>query len=202
MPELKTLDDTTQASNPGWLRVSPRKLHALHPELASAWAWVAHCIRERTTRGLSRAFWRTHIEEHLMHGDSRAAIVVSIAPLRVAAYSDDLDCIVLLKFEQAFVRDYGLKVGARLLTVNTYSPINCGYASDIVPGEVHSKDWGNFAPYIGEFLSDDVLSIEQRKATIAEDEWLRTTMLAQQYRKARGLAARDGRPMHCAKPAF
>src|SRR5262245_23494382 len=176
MPEMKTLDNTTQASNPGSLRVSPRKLYTMHPELASWWAWMAYIIRERKTRGLSRTFWLTHIEEHLMHGDSRAALVVSIDPLRVAAYSDDLDCVVLLEFDQSFVRDYRLKVGSRLLTVNTYARVKWGYASDIVRGEDPNEDWGNFAPYIGEFLSDDVRVIERRKASISEDEWLRTTM--------------------------
>lgn len=202
MPELKTLDNSTEASNPGWLRLSPRKLNAMHPELASPWAWAAHIIRERKTRGLSRAFWRTHIEEHLMHGDSRAAIVVSIDPLRIAAYTDELDCVVLLKFDQSYVREYSLRVGSRLLTVNTYSSVERGYASDIVLGECHGGNWGNYAPYIGEFLSDDVLVMEQRKASMSDDEWLRTTMLANEYRKTKGLIARDGRPMHCAKPAF
>ena len=36
--------------------------------------------------------------EHLEHGDSRAAIVISTDPeLLIAAYTDELDCIAMLR---------------------------------------------------------------------------------------------------------
>src|SRR5262249_51250149 len=63
---------------------------------------------------------RIYIEEQLQHGDSRAAIVVCTAPLLVAAYSDELDCIAMLRFPNTFAEEYKLWVGSRLLTVNTY----------------------------------------------------------------------------------
>lgn len=200
--KTRTLDDTTQAPNPGWLRVSPRKLHAMHPELASWHAWLRCVVRERLFRGPSLSYWRAHIQEHMMHGDSRPALVVSVDPLRVAAYTDEMDCVVLLKFDQSFVSDYSLRVGSRLLSVNTYARAESGYATDIIIGEWNNGTWGNYAPYIAEFLSDDVLVIDQLKAGIHEDEWLRTTLAAERYRKTKGLLiARDGRPRFCARAA-
>ena len=51
---------------------------------------------------------RTYLKEQLLHGDSRAAVVVSVDPLLlVAAYTDELDCVALLRFpDSEFVEEY------------------------------------------------------------------------------------------------
>ena len=61
------------------------------------------------------------IAEHLEHGDSRAAIVVSTDPeLLIAAYTDELDCVAMLRLpKEPLVSKYSLLRGSRLLTVNT-----------------------------------------------------------------------------------
>ena len=50
------------------------------------------------------------IAEHLIFGDSRAAVVISIYPkLIVAAYSDELDCVAMLLFpREPFITKYNL----------------------------------------------------------------------------------------------
>ena len=63
---------------------------------------------------------RERYAEHLLLGDSRAAVVVSTNPLMVTAYSDEMDAAILLRFPAFLVSKYALQVGTRLLTVNTY----------------------------------------------------------------------------------
>jgi hypothetical protein len=66
----------------------------------------------------------TYIKEQLIAGDSNPAVVVSVDPLRVAAYSPDLDSVAMLAFPNNFVDIYNLEIGTKLITVNTYSSIN------------------------------------------------------------------------------
>jgi hypothetical protein len=195
----KTLDDNTEACHPGGLTISYEKLRVLHPELDSPAAWrrfvAKHPIYPK------RHFWRTRVEEQLLYGDSRAAVVVSIDPHLIAAYTDELDCVALLRFPESFVEDYDLEIGSRLLSVNTY----------FYPGECHVEDlqvgpnaygrYVNFNPFIADFLTDDVATLEERKAGISEDEWHKTAELGSSYLSERIAPPRDGRPLLSSLPA-
>ena len=192
----QTLDDNTAASDPGGIRLSHAKLRRFHPELyepKGLWRWFG---------GLSptQKFWLTRKTEHLLHGDSRAALVVSVQPLLVAAYTDELDCIALLHFPQELVSEYGLQVWTRLLTVNLYAA-GTKPVADLENGPASYHRYSNFDPLIAEFVSDDFPRIEYRKAEIAEAEWQRTAALAHAYFAKHGPLARDGRPMHSGTPA-
>jgi hypothetical protein len=198
----KTLDDNTQASHPGGIRLSHEKLRSFHPELYSLSGWLRYVSNSPyQLPSLKREYWKTHIEEHLLYGDSRAALVISVSPLLVAAYTDELDCIALLRFNSNLVEEYGLREGARLLTVNTYSPLTDYYKEDLEPGPYATGRYGNFAPYIAEFLTDDHDRVERRKAEISDDEWQRAEGLGKEYMAKHGRKARDGRPMLCLVPA-
>ena len=197
----KTLRDDTRASHPGGLALSRTKLRALQPELLYPLRWLLADKRMIAGRAKGRRWLLTHVEEHLQHGDSRAAIVVSVDPLRIAAYTGELDAVALLGFDRRFARGQALAAGQRLLVVNTYSPRSAGVATDLREGPGAHGRWGNFAPYVAEFLSDDTARIEARKKEIDEAEWLRTVTLAREWIERHGLAARDGRPLACANPA-
>ena len=110
------LDDSTQASDPGRVALSHPKLRELRPDLYGLPGAVQSVL------GMLRLTvpQKGIIEEALLHGDSRAAVVVSLSPLMVAAYTDELDCVALLRFPDALVQRYGLREGTRLLTVNLY----------------------------------------------------------------------------------
>ncbi len=84
----KYLNDQTFATNPGNVRLSASKLQALEPELFEDRNFKCgpSCDVDHPA-----AEMRERFEEHLAHGDSRAAMVVSLEPLVVAALSDDLD---------------------------------------------------------------------------------------------------------------
>jgi hypothetical protein len=193
---MRTLNNNTAASDPGGIRLSDFKLRRFHPELYRSkgiWRWFG---------GLSpmQRFWLTRMREHLLHGDSRAALVVSVQPLLVAAYTDELDCIALLHFPQELAGEYGLQVWTRLLTVNIYA-FGTQPVADLESGPASYHRYSNFTPLIAEFVSEDRDRIEHRKAEIGEAEWQRTAALAHAYFARHGPLARDGRPMHSDTPA-
>ena len=45
------------------------------------------------------------LKEHVKLGDSRAALVVSLNPLLVAAYTDELDCVAMLFRRKGAIRE-------------------------------------------------------------------------------------------------
>jgi hypothetical protein len=184
------------ASDPGDLTISHAKLRVLRPDLYGL-RGLHHRLRELT--GLT---WpqRTYLAKHLQNGDSRAALVVSTNPLRVAAYTDELDCVAILMFPDEFVKEYALRDGSRLLTINTY---NRGreYDHDLVLGPAHKGNWTGFHPIIAEFVSDDLERINNRKKAIADDEWQRAYRMGKAYLREWPANARDGRPVFAGLPA-
>ncbi|MDP6046687.1 MAG: hypothetical protein QGG25_13850 [Phycisphaerae bacterium] len=182
-------DDTTQASDPVDIILDPSTLVRFKKELT---------ILERLRSGLFRS--NALLDEHLGCGDSRAAVVVSIAPsLIVAAYTDEMDCVSLLEFPLEFVGLYGLSVGSRLLTVNTYC-WGSGLASDLVAGPGTFNRYPNFFPMIAEFFSCDIPEIEKRKAAIDEDEWGRARAQGIDALENRRVTPRDGSPYRSSRP--
>jgi hypothetical protein len=180
-------DDTTAASDPGGVTLSDQKLRLLHPEL-----FGLRSIFHKNAR-----HYREVIAEHMLLGDSRAAVVMSAYPLLVAAYSDDLDCAAVLLFHSRLTDLYRLDVGARLLTVNTYERGDA-VAPDLWRGPAAASPWTNFMPVIADFVSDDSGRIEYRKRQISAREWRRAWECGEEYRRRNPLSARDGRPLYCA----
>jgi hypothetical protein len=194
-----TLNNATRASDPGLVILSQEKLRRLEPQLFPRSFWkllnAIPYVRERT------AWWLLRIKEHLNNGDSRAAVVVHLDPLIVAAYTDELDCVALLDFPDEFAQEYQLHVGSRLLTVNLYQRRDKGIAPDLMPGERDHRRYGNFSPLIAEFLSDDNERIAHRKAQISEEEWQRAERMGHEALRRSGGASRDGSPLGCMDPA-
>lgn len=198
----KTLDDNSRASFPGGIRLSTAKLKALQPELFSR---VSNLISWQVIDGKiwnGNTWWKTRIEEHLWSGDSRAAVVVSTKPLIVAAYTDEIDCVALLRFRNRLVSEYDLDVGSRLVTVNLYEYMQDGiYETDLLPGPRARPFYRNFTPLIGDFLTDDFERLAKRKDQISEDEWKRTAEMGQSYLEDAFAQPRDGRPFWSSYPA-
>jgi hypothetical protein len=134
-----------------------------------------------------------------MYGDSRAAIVCHLDPLVVAAYTDELDCVVLLEFDASLVEEYGLEINDRLLTVNLYH-VGVPVPPDIVFGERNFGQYSNYGPIIADFLTKDRPRIGMRKVEIAEEEWSRTRELAEAALRRDQVLLRDGRPLFVWRP--
>jgi hypothetical protein len=194
----ETLDDRTKASDPGRITLLPEKMRRFHPEI---YQYQGLCRRWKKQFTKDQIYQQTRSREHLENGDSRAAVVISLSPLIIAAYTDELDCVAMLKFPPDLVQEYGLRVGSRLLTVNIYRygdrPV-----SDLENGPASYRRHSNFEPYIAEFLSADYERIDRRKLEISEQEWNRTIELAHAYLDKHGSRFRDGYPLRCLIPAI
>jgi hypothetical protein len=191
------INRSSRASNPGCLQLSQVRVKQLLPELfMSSWnpmVWLDRLVG-------SQATLLFQMNDHLQNGDSRAAIVLSSAPLLVAAYTDELDCIALLRFPDELAQEYGLQPRARLLTVNRYA-LGESLAPDLENGPLSFKRFVNYHPIVADFVSDDIDGLRERKRAIREDEWTRTWILGQRYLEKHGPAARDGRPFMSLRPA-
>lgn len=179
------------AGNAALLALSEDRLRKVQPQLFDTAQWPRDDVRVR---------WLSNIRDTLARGDSRAAVVVDAPNGIVASYTDELDCVVLLKFDAALTQAHGWRDGTRLLSANSYLDRDNGVASDLRPGPGDERRWGNVWPLIADLLTDDAAGVAARKATIAEAEWERALDLGR-----RALAAqdtpRDGRPVTSMHPA-
>ena len=188
------------ASNPGGLALSERKLRVLEPSMSGWRRVVRKVIGMLLIVDVLDMIDRKVLSEHLAKGDARAAVVVSTAPLLVAAYSDDLECVAMLRFPAKFVDQYSLRLGSQLVTVNTYYSQFANHA-DLTFGPGHVDDWSGFFPLIAEFLSDDSFRIEYLTEDIDKTEWDRCRQLGEAYLLERPRVARLGRPRRAHQPA-
>ena len=178
-------------SSPAGLRLSEAKLRRLCPEVFAGARGVREWMADRCG---GKAALRHLIADQLRNGDSRAAVVLSLSPLRVAAYADKLDAVALLAFPDELVADYDLRIFGRLVAVNRYFR-DVESASDLDLGPLGIKDCSNFRPFVADFLCDDQEEIRALRKGIREDEWRRATFLGRQYLERHGDLHRDGRPL-------
>lgn len=177
------------ASDPGGVTLDPQRLRRLAPGLFGLAGLLP-----------GRLLQKKILEAHMWNGDSRAAVVVSMRPLLVAAYSDDFDAVAVLRFDPRSI-DVHLQEGTRLLTVNTYLRGN-SYARDIAQGPRSSGAWANFHPVIADFVAADLGRVERGKAAIGEPEWQRTWELGRDHVIMRPRLVRDGAPHRSGRPAI
>jgi hypothetical protein len=179
------------ATNAALLALSDDRLRKLQPQLFDTAQW---------TREDDRTRWLRDIRHTLARGDGRAAVVVDAARAVVASYTDELDCVVLLKFDPALARAHGWRDGTRLLSANSYLSRDGGVAPDLRPGPGDEGRWGNVWPLLADLLTDDAAALAARKQAIAEPEWERTLLLGRRALADR-ITPRDGRPVACLHPA-
>ena len=182
------MSDEARASNPGGVTLDPARLRRIAPELYGVGGLLP-----------GRLLSKKVLQAHLWNGDSRAAVVLGRSPLLVAAYSDDFDAVVVLRFDQRLL-DVHVQEGDRLLTINTYRR-GAAVARDIVQGPYSSHSWSNFHPVIADFVATDRGRVERRKATITEPEWARAWQLGQDHLARRPGVFRDGAPHRSGTPA-
>lgn len=132
------------------------------------------------------------VAQLLMFGDTQPAIVCSAEPLLVAAYSDEMDAVVMLKFPSELVSMYDLRIGTRLVTSNYYAPKNEPFAKDIFVGEDHSNNWNDFYPAVQLFLAKNDEKIKKRTELFNEEIWAKVEKLAADYLNEHPDTARDG----------
>ncbi|MBP1587445.1 MAG: hypothetical protein J6X34_07740 [Clostridia bacterium] len=134
----------------------------------------------------------------LLKGDTQPAVVYSLNPFIVSAYSDELDAVVFLRFPEELAGIYDLSVGSRLVTACNYSREGNRAAFDIFPGAAASGLYSDVTPVVQLFFAgknqilfaggDD--EIRARTADFSESVWARVNELTKDYAQ-KGLS-RDG----------
>ena len=131
------------------------------------------------------------VSRALCFGDTQPAVVVSTEPLLIAAYSDEMDAVVMLRFPTEFVEKYGLSVGSRLTTSNVYfTGSRC--APDIFAGQKYSCQYVDFVPFVQLFLGKKDEKIQEKVNLFNEDVWNTVTEKATEYVKLHPDLYRDG----------
>jgi hypothetical protein len=134
------------------------------------------------------------IEEHLLVGDSRAAFAFQHrGRMLVAAYTDEIDCVALLRFAPEFLQSRNIKNGTKLVTINTYFPGH-DVVPDLVEGPNSYQRFENVFPVIADFVSQDVEVIQRRRESIESSEWERAVMLTKNLLARDYIYIRDGSP--------
>ncbi|MDP4177175.1 MAG: hypothetical protein Q8900_02395 [Bacillota bacterium] len=171
--------------------------HQKRPDLFGVKALVIGAIRTKSI-GYNEI---RKIQEHLLFGDSQPAVVISKKPLIVAAYSEDIDCVVLLKFPDRYVELYSLDERSRLISINTYFRGD-KFQRDITPGVNCDYTWRGYSPIIGEFITDDIDVLKKKKEKINEELWQYVYKLGIEYIDMHPNTYRDGRPILSGKSAL
>jgi hypothetical protein len=184
---MKYHDNNSFAENPGNVILSEKKLKVLRPDLFGR-------RKKKSNFNIEPSKEIDYIREHLSCGDSQPAIVISLNPLLIAAYSDDIDCVAVLNFPSYFAKDYSLQIRSKLITVNTYMR-NPPYQKDLIPGP-NARAWFGFYPLIANFLSDSTKNIQNHINRIPEDHWNYIFRLGNEYMKRFPNIYRSGSPVY------
>jgi len=127
----------------------------------------------------------------LCYGDTQPAVVVSVDPLLIAAYSDEMDAVVMLRFPAEFVTKYHLYPGIRLTTSNVYFT-GAQTAGDIFVGEHYSRQYADFMPIVLLFLGKKDEKILAKAELFSEEVWDRVREQANEYVNRHPDLCRDG----------
>lgn len=187
---------------PGRIKFCPKRYRRVEPSARGFVAWWNRVVSRNTE-------WEDRLAKHLLVGDSCAACVVSINPLLVAVYANDLDSVAMLRFPTWLVEEHGLKIQSRLLSINTYhtpeqlATYDAGgdCASDLVLGPDNTGWLANMFPVIADFFSDDAQQIAKLKSQLPEEDWKRCLYMGWDYRERFPTRWRNGSPLDSWIPA-
>jgi hypothetical protein len=196
--DIVEIDST--ATNPGGLPLSESKQRELEPSMFGTRRVLRKLVGALLIVDVLDLIDGPLLKDHLANGDSRAAVVVATYPLLVAAYSDDLDCVAMLRFDDRFVARYNLHRGSQLVTINQYYSHQVIH-KDLIAGPNRVADWSGFYPLIAEFLSDDEARVATLKEGISSVEWQHCQGLGEEYLNKHPGVARLGRPRRAHQPA-
>jgi hypothetical protein len=173
-PELEELRNNSFASDTLGARLSTKKAKFMWPELFNFWGNPKKV--EEGDLDILKAF-----DECLQFTDSNAAMVISINPLRIACFSDEMDGITMLEMPQRFVAKYDLKVQTRLICINTYRSTG-EFESDILHRNPRGV-WDDVGSTVADFITDDINQLNRRKSEISAEQWELIYVLGTLYYK-------------------
>lgn len=130
------------------------------------------------------------INENFIYGDTQPAIVVSLSPLVISAYSDELDAVLFLKSPEELRAFYDLHKGMRLTAATSY-PSAKTVSKDIFPGKDYNGHFKDFQSMIHLFLGYDDERALELTSNFSEDIWAYVEQLTNERAKKR-CKPRDG----------
>lgn len=157
------------AENPGRVRFSYKKYYS---------------FRNKVNKTFSERFRSdmmiNYVAQVLLYGDTQPCVVVGLNPLRVAAYSDEMDAVVILDFPVEFVEKYNLSIGSRLTSSNTYQ-IYEKVAPDVFPGFGYLGHYSDFMPVVQLFVGKTDKIIAKNVSVFPEETWEKVNAKANEY---------------------
>ena len=172
--------------NPGLFALDKARVKKLRPRLFGLAVMVM---------GSSDTWQRMDV---LMNdGDLQPAVVVSLAPLLVACYTDEFDAVTMYCFpeELAVARGWGLHT--RLLAVTGYNGMGTVRRSkDIDPGRGGNSKYRSVGSIVADLYTAKTERLARKKGEIPEAAWQYTIRLAEQYMADHPGMARDGLGWH------
>ena len=171
---------SAQAENPGKVKFSYKKYYSFRNRINPTFASRFHsdmCI-EAVTRAL-------------FYGDTQPALVMSVSPLTVAAYSDEIDGVLMLRFPEGLAERYSLYPGMRLTTSNVYFRWE-EFPADVMIGENFCRRYNDFMPIVQLFIGKNDEKILAKAGLFSEDVWNRVSEKAAAYTEKHPDLCRDG----------
>ena len=179
---MRYTNPNSYADHPGGIRLSRWKLRKIKQMICS--------LKREKTYFDKRI---PAVREYVALGDTQPACVMSVSPLVISAYSDEMDAVVMLRFPDALANQYKLAVGDRLVTVNTYLDLNeNGVAPDIFPGENYIGRYSDCHPIVPLFISRSDRLLRQKLSLFDEPHWAMVWQKSLAYAAAHPGLTRDG----------
>lgn len=168
------------ASNPGMLKFSKKKFKEvallLDPTKAKFF--------------LKKKSW---IKKQIATGDIQPAMVISIDPLVISCYSDELDAVILLEFPKELAVKYQFKLNERLVTCNWYMVKNMfAYSDDLIIGPNCSGNWRDVYPLLGLFVCKDENAYYENTNLFKDEDYEYLMKLTTSYLEKKPNSYRDG----------
>lgn len=166
----KYVDSNTRAENAGNAELSKEKFKQIRDKILK----VSFISKMQYNNNFNR------INDYMINGDTQPAIVYSVNPLIISAYSDEMDGVVFLEFPDVLAEMYNLKTGSRLVTSNIYK-YGSKIAKDINIGSNYYNRYVDFTPIVQLFLSDNENYIKNRTELFSEEIWDKINYLTNEY---------------------
>lgn len=164
---------------PGRFTVNNRKLKALRPNLFKFSNFMFGNSMDA----------KPYTLKQMREGDVQPAVVMSLDPLLVACYSDELDAVTIQYLPKELITKLNLQMYSRLLTVNSYGPRP---NKDITLGPKALGNYASIATIIADLYTDDYQRLNSLKASFEEEWWNHTISLGRQYMESHPNMARNG----------
>lgn len=164
---------------PGCFQVNNKKLKALRPNLFK----LSHFMfgNSMDHKPFTLQFMR--------EGDVQPAIVISLDPLLVACYSDELDAVTVQYLPSELIPKLKLQMYSKLLTVNGYGKRP---TKDVTLGPKALGNYASVTSIIADLYTDDTLRLNTLKNAFEEEWWNHTVNLGRKYLEDHPGMARNG----------